>query len=291
MRVHDRAGLLGGDELIGARKARPVEQGIGRDGGAVRLGLSDPELNETGEFLLGRRHSVDGDASGRAALLVFLARAVEVAGALEGQPVGRLLRAIHHAEAGKAEVRRQLRSQSGVAIVETGRGITDLLRHAAGHQIDADRERIELVDVKHPDRKRTRPLRPYGLIGAKFYFLRDVEVDFAHDVGDGGLKGSIWLGRKRLCSLSKQIKIKPLRRSEPIIRRARRPTGYGGHASRHGKREGDAAQHNSSAVETRHISSLPIFNARQETKGPSARFFAAYARSAGCERRRWARVP
>ena len=147
--LHDRAALLCGIELIGAGQAGAVEQRVNRDRRMAGLRLRQPELDETGKLLLGRRRDgIDGNAAGRAAVLIVLSRAAEVACALERQPIGDGLRPVHDAKTRKAEVLRQFFGQAGGAILEILWRIDHPPRRTAGQDIDLHRQRVEFVDVE-----------------------------------------------------------------------------------------------------------------------------------------------
>src|SRR6185437_741768 len=151
---------------------------------------------------------IDGNATRRTAILVVFAGAAEIAGALEGEPVRRRLRAVHDAEPRKTEIGRQLALQSRTAVIEILCRIDDRLHLSAGDDIDPHRKWIEFVDMEKANRQKPRFISPKSLFRAKFYFLNDVKIDFIDDFRRGSLGGDIGLRRKIFGTLPERREVK-----------------------------------------------------------------------------------
>ena len=226
--LHDGAGLLGRGDFIGTGQARPVEQGEDGDCALLRVGLGQPEMRKPRELFLGRSGGIDGNAARRGPVLVVLTRAAEIAGALEGQPVGLAVRPVHHPEAGKAEIGRQLGRHRRIGIFEILRRIDHFPGGAADDDIDLHPLLVELVDMEKPHRERRGATPEQRLAGAEFYFLGLVEIDLADD-RRRRLRRHIGLPRHCLGGLLQAREIERLRRSQ-----GRAGLGGGGRMRRQG---------------------------------------------------------
>src|SRR6185312_12306906 len=109
--------------------------------------------------------------------------------------------------------------------------------------MDADRQRIEFVDVKQSNWERCRVIGPQGFISTKFYFLRDVKIDLADDVRSWRLGRDIGLGCEPLGHFQQRIEIEELWGAEARLGRC-----GPAHDVRQRKRERNAGENKATAA-------------------------------------------
>ncbi len=174
---HRAAVVAGAVEAVGAGDGRAIQQRIDLH---HRCRLLQPELAEAGKFLRARTGGVQRDAARARAILVLLAVGAEIAGALEGQPVGGLVLCVQDTEAGKAQPAQRARIQSAAAIVEivgtieqlAGLAVFDRVNDDGFGGIAAEMEEGGGIFVLSA---------PQHVIGARPDLLHGVEVDALDD--------------------------------------------------------------------------------------------------------------
>ena len=135
---------------------------------AVGVGRLDPELAEERELLVGVRAGADAEAARRQAVALAAAEEAEVARAEKGDDLVHDVRRVERivqAEAGEAEVDRQVGRRLVAAPVEQAGRIGDRRRNAVAQHVDHHRPAIEVTEVEQLEAEAGAGLAEQRLVG------------------------------------------------------------------------------------------------------------------------------